>query len=73
MVNKEEFIEFEGVVIEMFFNIMFCVCLENGYEVIVYIFGKMCKYYICILIGDSVKVEMIFYDLFKGCIIYCVC
>lgn len=52
---------------------MFCVEFENGYVVIVYIFGKMCKNYICILIGDKVIVEMIFYDLFKGCIVFCVC
>lgn len=68
---KDDFIEFEGIVSEMLLNIIFCVCLENGYEIIVYIFGCMCKNYICIFIGDWVKVEMILYDLIKGCIIYC--
>lgn len=69
---KEDCIEMEGIVLDMLFNIMFCVELENGYVVIVYIFGKMCKNYICIFIGDKVIVEMIFYDLIKGCIVYCV-
>lgn len=70
---KLDVIEMEGVIIDIFFNIMFCVEFSNGYVVIVYIFGKMCKNYICILIGDKVKVELIFYDLSKGCIVYCVC
>lgn len=61
------------MILEILLNIMFCVELENGYIVIVYILGKMCKNYICILIGDKVIVEMILYDLSKVCIIFCVC
>lgn len=70
---KEDNIEMQGIVFEMLFNIMFCVELENGYVVIVYIFGKMCKNYICILMGDKVIVELILYDLSKGCIVFCSC
>ena len=70
MANKEELIEFEGVVTETLPNTMFRVRLENGHEVIAHISGKMRKHYIRILTGDSVKVEMTPYDLSKGRITY---
>ena len=70
MANKEELIEFEGVVTEPLPNTMFRVRLENGHEVIAHISGKMRKHYIRILTGDSVKVEMTPYDLSKGRITY---
>ncbi|MEJ3453265.1 translation initiation factor IF-1 [Acinetobacter baumannii] len=70
MANKEELIEFEGVVTETLPNMMFRVRLENGHEVIAHISGKMRKHYIRILTGDSVKVEMTPYDLTKGRITY---
>ncbi|MFI8141741.1 translation initiation factor IF-1 [Acinetobacter baumannii] len=70
MANKEELIEFEGVVTETLPNAMFRVRLENGHEVIAHISGKMRKHYIRILTGDSVKVEMTPYDLTKGRITY---
>ncbi|HAM67050.1 MAG TPA: translation initiation factor IF-1, partial [Acinetobacter nosocomialis] len=54
MANKEELIEFEGVVTETLPNTMFRVRLENGHEVIAHISGKMRKHYIRILTGDSV-------------------
>ena len=66
MANKEELIEFEGVVTETLPNTMFRVRLENGHEVIAHISGKMRKHYIRILTGDSVKVEMTPYDLTKA-------
>ena len=70
MANKEELIEFEGVVTETLPNTMFRVRLENGHEVTAHISGKMRKHYIRILTGDSVKVEMTPYDLTKGRIIW---
>ena len=70
MANKQELIEFEGVVTEKLPNTMFRVRLENGHEVIAHISGKMRKHYIRILTGDSVKVEMTPYDLTKGRITY---
>ena len=66
MANKEELIEFEGVVTETLPNTMFRVRLENGHEVIAHISGKMRKHYIRILTGDSVKVEMTPYDLSRA-------
>ena len=49
---------------------MFRVELENGHEVIAHISGKMRMFYIKILPGDRVKMEMSPYDLSKGRIVY---
>lgn len=68
---KEELFEFFGVVKEFLFNVIFWVEFENGYEIIVYMVGKMCKNCICVLVGDKVQVEMNIYDLIKGWINYC--
>ena len=70
MANKEELIEFEGVVTETLPNTMFRVELENGHEIIAHISGKMRMHYIKILPGDRVKLEMSPYDLTKGRITY---
>ena len=70
MANKEELIEFEGVVTETLPNTMFRVRLENGHEVIAHISGKMRKHYIRILLGDRVTVQLTPYDLTKGRITY---
>ena len=51
-------------------NAMFKVELENGHTVLAYLSGKMRKYYIRVLLGDRVKVEMSPYDLNKGRINY---
>jgi translation initiation factor IF-1 len=45
---------------------MFKVELENGLVIIAHISGKMRMFYIKILPGDKVKVEMSPYDLTKG-------
>ncbi|MFE0442670.1 translation initiation factor IF-1 [Aerococcus sp. NPDC058936] len=68
--SKEDMIEIEGTVTETLPNAMFKVQLENGYEVIAHISGKMRVNYIRILPGDRVKVEMSPYDLTKGRITY---
>ena len=70
MANKEELIEFEGVVTETLPNTMFRVKLENGHIVTAHISGKMRKNYIRILTGDQVRVELTPYDLTKGRITY---
>ncbi len=51
-------------------NTQFRVELDNGHKVLAYISGKMRKYYIRILLGDRVKVELSPYDLSRGRIIY---
>ena len=63
---KEEQIELEGVVLETLPNTMFRVKLDNGHVITAHISGKMRKFYIRILTGDRVKVEMSPYDLSKG-------
>jgi len=45
---------------------MFRVELDNGHKVLAHISGKMRMYYIKILRGDRVKVEISPYDLNRG-------
>ena len=50
---------------------MFTVKLENdGPEVLAYLAGRMKKYYIKVLLGDQVRVELSPYDLTRGRITY---
>lgn len=51
-------------------NAMFRVTLDNNHEVIAYAAGKMRKFYIRILLGDRIKVELTPYDLTRGRIVY---
>ena len=68
--NKEEAIEFDGVVVESLPNTMFRIDLDNGHRILGHISGKMRKHYIRILPGDRVKVELSGYDLTRGRIVY---
>ena len=68
--SKEEAIEVEGTVKEPLPNAMFKVELDNGHVVLAHISGKMRKYYIRILPGDRVTVELSPYDLSRGRITY---
>ena len=70
MAKKEEKIEVEGTVMEALPNTQFTVELDNGHRVLSYLSGKMRKYYIRILLGDRVKIEMSPYDMNRGRIIY---
>jgi len=70
MPKKEEKIEVEGTVIEALPGTQFRVELDNGHEVLAYLSGKMRKYYIRILLGDRVRVEISPYDLTRGRITY---
>lgn len=69
MANKEK-LEVEGTVVELLPNTQFRVELDNGHMVLAYLSGKMRKYYIRILLGDRVRVEMTPYDLTRGRITY---
>jgi len=69
-VPKQDMIQMEGTVSESLPNAMFRVELENGHEIIAHISGKMRKFYIRILPGDRVTVEISPYDLTKGRITY---
>ena len=68
--SKEDVIEVEGTVVEAMPNAMFKVELANGHQLLAHISGKMRKFYIRILPGDRVKVELSPYDLTRGRITY---
>ncbi len=70
MAKDEDKIQVEGLVIEALPGTQFKVRLDNGHEVLAYLSGKMRKYYIRILLGDRVRVEMSPYDLNRGRIVY---
>ncbi len=70
MAKTEEKLEMEGTVVEALPNAQFKVELENGHEVLAHLSGKMRKYYIRVLLGDRVKVELTPYDLNRGRIVY---
>ncbi len=68
--SKTSAIKVDGVVTEVLPNATFRVKLENDHEVLAHISGKMRMYYIKILQGDRVTVELSPYDLSKGRIVY---
>ena len=68
--SKTDVIEIEGVVVEKLPNAMFKVELENGHIVLAHISGKLSMYFIKILPGDKVTLEMSPYDLSKGRIVW---
>ena len=70
---KTEAISIEGVVVKALPNAMFMVEAEVGEEkhrARCTIAGKMRKYYIRILPGDKVQIELSQYDLSRGRITY---
>jgi translation initiation factor IF-1 len=67
---REEKIEVEGTVVEALPGTQFRVELDNGHIVLAYPSGKMRKYYIRILLGDRVRLELSPYDLERGRITY---
>ena len=67
---KQPSIKMDGVVLEALPNATFNVELENGHVVLAHISGKMRRFYIKILPGDKVALEMSPYDLSKARITY---
>lgn len=70
MAKENDKIKVEGTVIEALPGTQFRVELDNGHEVLAYLSGKMRRYYIRILLGDRVSLEMSPYDLSRGRITY---
>jgi translation initiation factor IF-1 len=66
MSKSDEKIQVDGTVVEALPGTQFRVELEDGQEIIAYLSGKMRKYYIRVLLGDCVSVEMSPYDLTRG-------
>jgi translation initiation factor IF-1 len=72
-VANENAMEFEGVVTSALPNAMFKVEMDMDgvkHEVLAHVSGKMRKYFIRILPGDTVRVEVSPYDLSRGRIVY---
>ena len=70
MAKEEDKIQMEGMIVEALPGTQFRVRLDNGHDVLAYLSGRMRKYYIRILLGDRVRVEMSPYDLTRGRIVY---
>ena len=70
MAKEEDKIQVEGIIVEALPGTQFRVKLDNGHNVLAYLSGRMRKYYIRILLGDHVRVEMSPYDLTRGRIVY---
>ncbi|MCK5450327.1 MAG: translation initiation factor IF-1 [Candidatus Omnitrophica bacterium] len=69
MSPKEEPIVVVGEIIETLPNAMFKVKLENDHMVLAHVSGKMRMYFIRIVPGDKVTIELSPYDLDRGRII----
>lgn len=68
--SKNDKIEVEGTVVEPLPNAMFRVELDNKHQILAHISGRMRKFFIKILPGDKVTVELSPYDLTRGRITY---
>ena len=64
--SKDDVFELEGRVVEALPNAMFQVKLENGHVILAHISGKLRMYFILILPGDKVTVEVSTYDPTRG-------
>ena len=67
---KEDKITLDAEVTEALPDAMFKVRLQNDQVILAYVSGKMRKFFIRILPGDRVTVEMSPYYMTKGRIIY---
>ncbi|NCS32657.1 translation initiation factor IF-1 [bacterium] len=75
MAQKDDVITVNGVVTETLPNTMFRVQIDMGEGdeekvILAVLGGRMRKYYVRILPGDRVSVEMSPYDLDRGRIVY---
>jgi translation initiation factor IF-1 len=68
--SKDEIIEVRGRVLESLPNGIFKIEIDNKYILTANISGKMRKYFIRILPGDDVLVELSSYNLNLGRIVY---
>lgn len=68
--EEKDKLTFEGVVNEALPNAMFRVDCDNGLKVLATISGRMRRFYIRILPGDRVTVEVSPYDPTKGRVTY---
>lgn len=69
MTSKDKLI-IEGTVVEALPNTLFKVELDNGHTLLAHLSGKMRRFYIRVLLGDRVRVELTPYDMNRGRIIF---
>ena len=70
MKERDSVIDVTGKITKILSGSMYNVQLENGFEILGHLSGKMRKFGITIALGDTVKVELSPYDLTKGRITY---
>lgn len=70
LMAKEEAIPLEGTVVEALPNTTFRVEVDGGHMVLAHVAGKMRKFFIRIVPGDKVTVEVSPYDPSRGRIVY---
>jgi translation initiation factor IF-1 len=70
MAKEKDAIKVEGTVVEALPGTQFQVELDNGHKVLAYLSGKMRRFYIRILLGDRVTLEMSPYDMARARIVY---
>ncbi len=63
---EKDIIEMSGKVTQVLPNAFFRVELENGHTILAHVAGKMRKFFIKIIQGDSVTVQLSPYDLQRG-------
>ena len=68
--RKRKGIEIRGIVIQCLSNGIFLVNLENGFQALTHVSGKIRQNHIRILLGDQVLVELSPYDLRRGRILF---
>jgi translation initiation factor IF-1 len=70
LAKEKDMVKVEGTVVEALPGTQFQVELDNGHRVLAYLSGKMRRFYIRILLGDRVTLEMSPYDMQRGRIVY---
>jgi translation initiation factor IF-1 len=68
--SKEDLVELQGTVTEIFAGGYYKVSCSEGHEVLAKLNGKMRRFRIRVIIGDRVTVGVSPYDLKKGFITY---
>lgn len=70
MKDRDSTVEVIGTIVKVLASSMYRVKLDNEFEVLAHLSGKMRKFNIKIALGDRVSMELSPYDLTKGRIKY---
>ena len=70
MKDRDSTVEAIGTIVKVLASSMYRVKLDNEFEVLAHLSGKMRKFNIKIALGDRVSMELSPYDLTKGRIKY---